>query len=197
MAKAPTSEPIRLENVRLSFPHIYKAHKFAEGQEPRFQATFLLDPAKEAHKALLAKVKAEIARLSKEAYGSEKLPPDVKACVGNGNNKTYDGYKDMVYISTSNTTRPVVVNRVKEPVAEGESQAPYAGCYVNATLTLWAQKNQWGKRINANLRAIQFVADGPAFGRPPVDADDEFEALPDDGSAPAGVNGITEDDLAF
>lgn len=198
MAKSFTTESIRLENVRLSFPVIYKPKAFSPGQEPRFQASFLLDPTNEGHKAILSKLKSEAMRIGKEAFGvthEGKLPPEVKVCIYNGNTKSYDGYKDMMVVSTSNTTRPTVVNRARQPVAEGEPQAPYAGCYVNATITLWTQNNQYGKRINANLRAIQFVQDGAAFGRAPVDAEDEFEPL--EGAAPAGANGTAAGDFDF
>jgi Protein of unknown function (DUF2815) len=194
MAKAITSEPIRLERVRLSFPNIYKPKVFQEGQTPRFQATALLDPSDESHKAQLAKLKAEMMRIAREGgvVGADgKILPEVKLCIGNGNTKSYDGYKDMVYVSMSNTVRPTVVNRAREPVGEGDAQAPYAGCYVNVTCSMWVQNNKFGKRINANLRAIQFVEDGPAFGRAPVDADAEFEALE------GGASGITDDDIAF
>ena len=40
--------------------------------------------------------------------------------------------------------------------------------------------NEFGKRINANLRAVQFVKDGEAFGVKPVDAEDEFDVLEGD-----------------
>ena len=44
----------------------------------------------------------------------------------------------------------------------------YSGCYVNIRIDLWAQDNQYGQRINAGLRGVQFYKDGDAFsaGRP-------------------------------
>ena len=185
MSKSITTEKILLPKVRLSFPHLYTPKAFAPGQDPRFQATFLLDPANAEHKPVIDKIKSEIGRIQKEAG----LSGDVKYCMGNGHKKAYEGYAGMVYLSTSNTVRPTVVNRAKAPVAEGDRQAPYAGCYVNATVTLWTQKNQYGQRVNANLRAVQFVKDGAGFGRAPVDADEEFEALE------AGAPGAASDDF--
>lgn len=185
MPKSVTTEKIFLPKVRLSFPHIYTPKAFAPGQDPRFQATFLLDPANAEHKALITTLKTEIKRIEKEAG----LTGDVKYCLGSGDKKAYEGYAGMVYLSTSNTVRPTVVNRGKQPVSEGDRQAPYAGCYVNANVTLWTQKNQYGQRVNCNLRSIQFVEDGAGFGRAPVDADDEFEALE------AGAPGTASDDF--
>ncbi len=40
----------------------------------------------------------------------------------------------------------------------------YSGCYVNVQLNLWVQNNAHGKRVNAELLAVQFAEDGDAFG---------------------------------
>jgi len=59
---------------------------------------------------------------------------------------------------------------------------PYGGCYVNVSLDIWVQdpkgeKAKNGKRINATLRGIQFMADGDAFaGGAPADPE-EFDDL--------------------
>lgn len=74
--------------------------------------------------------------------------------------------------------RPHVVNRDGTPLTEADGK-PYAGCYVNATIEIWAQNNQWGNALRATLRSVQFVRDGEAFGGgepldenelPPLDA---------------------------
>jgi hypothetical protein len=53
MAKAPTSDIIKLKNVRLSFARLWKPKAFQEGQDPRFEATFLLDPSNAEHAATI------------------------------------------------------------------------------------------------------------------------------------------------
>jgi hypothetical protein len=55
----------------------------------------------------------------------------------------------------------------------------YAGCYVNAIITLWVQNNSYGKRVNAQLDGVQFAKDGEPFGAGGIDAD-EFDLLDDD-----------------
>ena len=64
----------------------------------------------------------------------------------------------------------------RSPLTEADGVI-YAGCYVNASIEFWAQDNNFGKRINAQLRGVQFNGDGDAFsaGRP-ADAD-EFEEV--------------------
>jgi hypothetical protein len=40
----------------------------------------------------------------------------------------------------------------------------YAGCYVNAIVDIWAQDNQFGKRINAKLLVVRKKKDGEPIG---------------------------------
>lgn len=53
---------------------------------------------------------------------------------------------------------------------------------MNASIELWAQDNkQFGKRINAQLRGVQFLRDGDAFAAGSPASEDEFEDLGDQG----------------
>ena len=83
-----------------------------------------------------------------------------------------------MYVSARSVKRPGVVDRDLSPLT-AEDGKPYAGCYVFATIRLWAQDNQWGKRINASLRNVQFIKDGEAFGEKPVAPDEDFTPVED------------------
>lgn len=181
MSKTNTPDPaiIKLENVRLSFPHLFKPHAMEEGQEPKFSATFLLD--NEKHAALIERIEKTIERIALDHW---KKKMSFKKCIRDGNEKAdLDGYGDgITFISAARKTRPAVVNRDVTPLTE-EDGVIYSGCYVNATVRLWVQDNKWGKRVNAELRAVQFVKDGESFGAGKVNAEEEFEAVssnPDD-----------------
>ena len=176
----PTSDIIKLANVRLSFPRLFRPRAFQPGQDPRFEATFLLDPSDKAHAASIKEIQ-DTAQAILEEHFNGKVPKGVVMCFGDADedDKEYDGYQGMFYISTSNKTKPTIVGRKLEELDE-QSGVPYAGCYVNTNLTLWVMDNQFGKRVNANLRIVQFVRDGEAFGVRPADAAEEFEVLDDD-----------------
>lgn len=173
-----TTDPaiIRLENVRLSFPHLFTAHAMEEGQEKKYGASFILDNDK--HDKLLDHMEQVIERLALDTF---KKKVHYKTCLRDGNEKpNMDGYGDgVMFITASRKTRPAVVDRIRDPLTE-EDGTIYAGCYVNATIRLWVQDNKWGKRVNAELRAVQFVKDGESFGAGPVNAEDEFDVLMDD-----------------
>jgi hypothetical protein len=164
---------IKLQNVRLSFPSLFKAKAVNDG-EPRFSCSLLLNKKEDAAQIdVLRKGCIEVAHLK---WGP-KLPKGLTYPVKDGSTKDYDGYTDKImFISASNQHRPSVVDRDLDPLAE-EDGKPYAGCYVNAVIRLWAQDNKWGKKINAQLCGVQFSTDGEAFGEKPFVAQEEFDAL--------------------
>ena len=71
----------------------------------------------------------------------------------------------------------MVINRDKTPITEDDNVV-YAGCYVNAIITLWAQNNSYGKRVNAQLDGVQFVRDGEPFGDGGISVD-QFDGFDD------------------
>lgn len=190
-----TSEKIALKNVRLSFARLFVPKAFGEGQKERYEAAFLLDPSDKAHAAIIKKIAATANELIGIKWdgeapaglecGFQHADGDTPVLLGEnklkwrGKPKTYDGYEGMFSISSANTTRPTIVDRDRTPLTEADGK-PYSGCYVNGSITLWVQDNQYGQRINANLRAVQFVADGEAFGVRPADAEEEFDVLDGD-----------------
>jgi hypothetical protein len=185
---------VKLQGVRLSFPDLFEAVQY-EGQGPfKYRASFLFEPNSDSHKALLAAMKevAEEAWKDKAKSILAKADDDSKLrFIIDGNKKEYDGYKDMLAISATRDQakgRPMVLNKKpKNPdgtpnfVTQTDGVV-YGGCYVNATVELWAQNNKYGKTIRAQLLAVQFVKDGDAFGGGSAKGSpDDFEDLSDTG----------------
>ena len=176
-----------LKNVRISYPSLFKPSAFGD-EPPKYSATFLIEKGSEMHKAL----KAEILRVATDAFGEKakdilvrqdagqrKLLKDGDTADGltqEGEPKT--GWAGHVAIKASSKLPPKVVNRKREPVSE-EDGIPYGGCYVNAQIDIWAQDNKFGRFINCKLLAVQFWADGEAFGSARADID-AFDAAEDD-----------------
>jgi hypothetical protein len=115
-----------------------------------------------------------------------------RLCLHDGVTKSqYAGFDGNLFVSANSDNRPSVFDRTKTPLAEADGK-PYAGCYVNASLDIWAQDHpQHGKRVNAQLRGVQFVKDGDAFAAGTAASEDEFEDLGDQGE-----DGDTTDPLA-
>jgi hypothetical protein len=172
---------INLANVRLAFPVLFEAKTVNGEGEPAFSASFLLDPTD--HKVLIGKINDAAETIGKEKWGA-KWPQVKKEMVAkdrlplhDGDAKSsYTGFEGMLYVSARNKTRPLVIDRDKSPLNQSDGR-PYAGCFVNASIELWAQDNNYGKRINASLRGVQFYKDGEAFAGGGAASEDEFEDL--------------------
>lgn len=182
---------LTLKNVRLSFPALWKA-KSINGGEAKFGASFLIDKEKDA--AQLDAVKNAMKEVAREQWPNG-IPKGVKFALRDGSEKDFDGYGDgVMFISSSSSHRVPVVAPDRTPLAE-EDGKPYAGCYVNASIRLWAQDNNFGKRVNAQLCGVQFVRDGESFGDKPFNPEEEFEDLSKSSTSTGnGAVGAPEDD---
>lgn len=164
---------ILLPNVRLSFPSLFEKASF-DGQLGKYEATFLIP---KTDIAIVARIREAIEGAMTDKYRGKKVSiPEHKWCFQDGDLKDYDGYADHWSFKASNARRPTIVNRDKSPIIESD-EVIYAGCYVNASVEIWIQDNNYGKRVNANLHGVQFVRDGDTFGAGDIDALDDFDEL--------------------
>lgn len=202
--------------VRLAFVYIFQKRpgmKQDNGKEgtPKFEVTPIIKPGGENER----KLKEAIEAVAKEKYGEKmvddgdgnKVPnwknvlknlDEDRRGLRNGNQKRtqggdiYDGFEGMRYITARTTKRPGVFDLDRTPLVE-EDGKPYAGCYGNVNLDVWALKKQGVKPcIVAELLGVQFVEDGDAFGggAAPAKADDfdDLSAGEDDGSTKETAN---------
>lgn len=177
---------IQLRNVRLAFPELWSAKQVNGEGDPAFSAVFLLPrdhpQIKEIQAAIeevgKAKWKDQWPNVKKQLQASDKL------VLHDGDTKAqYAGYEGNWFINSRAQAekRPLIIDRDKTPLIAADGR-PYAGCYVNASIEIWAQSNGYGKRVNASLRAVQFVRDGESFGGGTPASADEFDNLADQGS---------------
>jgi len=168
-----------LQNVRLSFADLYEAKSKFDG-DPKFSALFLIDPKTDHGKKNLQNFRTVVRQLEKDKLKGIELPLD-KLPIKEGNddegNGKYDGWQDMMVITASSKKRPVIINAAKQPVHEGDPQAPFSGCFVDVGLDVWCMDNQWGKRCVCSLEAVRFRADGQPFTSSVIDVANDFEDI--------------------
>lgn len=180
MSKNPTPiGRILVKDVRLAFPNLFEPTTVNGEGKPRFSATLILPPDHPQLQEIKDKqdVVAQAKWGAKAAAIVKGLDKQDKLALHDGDTKVkYDGFAGNFFISSSaqDNAPPTVIDRDRSPLS-ARSGRPYPGCYVNASIELWAQDNGYGQRINAQLRGIQFYRDGDSFsaGRPAES--DEFE----------------------
>ena len=170
---------VMLKNVKLAFANAVFEARGVNGGPEAFSVTSILPTdhpqIKEIEEATdqvgQDKWRDKWEGIKKQLTAQSKLPlkdGDMKA--------QYEGFAGNLFISSRSSTRPVVVDGDKTPLVEADGKI-YSGCVANVAIEIWAQDNQYGKRINTKLRGIQFVEHGDAFGSGAAMNDDEFEVV--------------------
>ncbi len=173
------SDPILLKNVRLSFPHLFKARAANENAEAKYSAVLLINP-KENQDAL-KEIKKAIITVAEEEWGEDWQDKNLKLPVRDGNEKKqYDGYPGMKFITAKSNQRPVCLRQDKSAVVEDDNLF-YPGCRVNASVHAFSWSHPTGgKGVSFSLRGVQFVRDDENLGGGRVDVDTEFEDISED-----------------
>lgn len=173
---------VKLTNVRLSFPELFTPVQFQGKGDFKYEATFLIP----AGCALMKTVDEAIDAVAKEKWGAksaiymEEIRLDKKGCcwIDGKRKPDLDGYEGHWALSAKRREQkgPVLVLDANKTPLTVRSGKPYAGCYVNATVDIYAQDND-GKAMRCELLAVQFARDGDAFGGGAAPNPDEFEDL--------------------
>lgn len=190
---------IKLIDVRASYLHIWHPYAKKETDKPAFSGAFLIPLA--TRRSDIATVRNFGFAMCKTAYKLDKLP-DPQMFIRNGSGTGKDGYEGHWFVQAraQPANRPRVFGQRKEVLVEADG-IPYSGCQVNVVFKPWALKNvqDYGKRICAELLAIQYVAPGQPFGRGAADRndlEDQFDDVVEEGMVSSG-DGLDDDDIPF
>ncbi len=173
---------VKLQDVRISFCQSLFEPEQYQGKGPfRHSATFLIEPGSANDKAICAAILAAAAEKwpkKAQAMVDGMKGNSNKFCYQNGDLKDYDGYQGMMYIAShrkQSDGQPLVIDRNKAPLT-ATSGKPYGGCYVNATIDIYAQDGE-NSGIRAGLLAVQFLKDGDSFGGASKGKADDFDDM--------------------
>lgn len=171
---------IKLKNVRIAFcQNLFEAGSIDVNSKPAFSATFILQKDDPQNSAIVEVIKTVAQSQWKTNWEKELKAINAagKLCYRDGDTKAqYDGFEGNMYISARSYVAPKVFNKDRS-LLTAKDGLPYAGCYVNALVDIWAQDNNFGKRINCALTGIQFCADGDAFSGSRPATENDFDDL--------------------
>ena len=204
------SDIIFLSNVRLSFPHLAEPQRNVNevtGKERiSYNCEFIMPQDHAGFQQFMQRYGAMALEKWKEHAQTVMgmIQNDRKTrCFGKGeekiNKKTfapYDGYAGNVFITAGRDSQPQMIQADGTPVPTSNTmayqqlaRAMYGGCRVNAAVKPWLQDNKHGRGIRCDFVAIQFAADGEAFGAGATDVTPMFGAV---AAAPAAaMPGVT------
>lgn len=181
-----------IPEARISFEVLGKPERYQDKPEnkARWGSTFLVPQGS----AIAKQVDALIVEVATAKWGAKakKILDDVltdkKATAWiSGDKKEYDGYAGMMALTAyryEDKGRPIVMDNDTTPIYktdgslyEGKGGRIYSGCYVRAKVDFYAQDNSNGKGIRAELKVVQRLKNGDAFGGGTPPSADGFEAI--------------------
>lgn len=176
MAKAESNLNIEiyLEDVRLSYPHLFEPTQFKRkgkadtSSKPRFTASFLLD--KKKHKKTIEEIEDAIDDVIEAKWG--KKPPkfeEKNICLSDGDESDKDEQAGCMVLKAAAPEKspPKIFLRDMSPAEERDGK-PYGGCYVNALVRIYAY-DEWSDQVNASLEIVQYYRKGEPFGKGAAD----------------------------
>ena len=174
------SEKIVLENVRLSFEHIFKPDAIGES-EPKYSASWIIPKNDPQAK----KVMEALAKALDEKFPGKRKPGG--AWPSNFHNPLVDGdeladerpeYAGCYVLKSASKNRPKVYDRRKNPIT-AEDEIIYSGCFCNVSLAAQGfEFEKLKKGVTVYLNGVQFFANGERLSG--YDASGDFDDLGDD-----------------
>lgn len=178
-----TNGMIRVDNVVASYPHVDAPYAGEDGGVPKYSVQGIGN--KETHAEVISLVRDEMKRILAE---KKMTIPGGKLFMKDGD-KYFEGKDECMdaYIFTAREeTRPTLrdaAGRKLDPKDDMDKikELFYGGAVVSILINPWVQDNKFGKRINANLKAVRFVKDGTPFGEARVDDEDAWDDIEEEG----------------
>lgn len=173
-----------IRDVRVSFPHFDKPWaKNPEKDTPKYNCVGLLNKVKhKLAKRVLDELIAEKVKGLKLKSMSEK-----DRCLRDGD---AEGAKEehagswTLNCSSPADRPPSVRGKDTRVIPQNKIRSTILpGYQVDLLLKLWPQDNEWGKKVNCDLIAVQFKREDETLGEDRIgedDIDDTFDAVEDD-----------------
>jgi hypothetical protein len=183
---------IRIDNLRLSYAHLATPYASTNKDGTKGKAKFSVTgiASKKTHK----EAKDQLVKMIDAILAEHKVKaiPSANKFVRNGDDAGKDEYVGAWTIKASEDKRPSCRDRKGQTIdREDVADAIQSGFWGNILIRPWWQDNDFGKKVNANLLAVQLVKEDEPFGEGRIseeDIDETFESVDDDDDA-----GFTDD----
>lgn len=193
---------VKLKNARIAFiDDLFEPGQYEGKGDFRHTATFIIEPGSENDKAIQAAIDAEAKGVwakKADAMLEDMRGNKNKYCyIKNKKDKTgevYEGFEDRFALSAVRKAKdgaPLFLHKFKDSDTgkpqrlTGKEGTIYAGCYVNASVEIWAQSGTYSG-IRCGLLVVQYHAPGDSFGGASRPTDEDYD----------GIDAPKEDDLA-
>ena len=189
---------ILVRNVRFSYPHVDEPWAKKPEEKKKFSVVGLLP--KSTHRAAKDLIKGEMDRILTENKQNPKVFKKDAKFLRDGNDAGKEEYVDHYTVNASEDRRPQVRGpdnkKITDPAKIREAVQP--GFWGDILIRPWWQNNDWGKRVNAGLTALQVKRRDETFGEGGIsdeDLDETFEAADEEDQDYGGFDADDDDEL--
>ena len=189
---------VKLKNVRASYPDLFEARPF-DDSNPNSDRSYKIDIRIPKTDTLQIKAITDtMIAATKEQY-ADKAAAMYKMFKADSKNFPLKDGDEFLNKQGEPVAPGFYILRAKRKEADGapgvfdnkagpdgkpakltaESGRIYAGCYVNASVDIWAQKGKY-QGVRCTLLGVQFAKDGEAFSGSRPASSDDFESLVDE-----------------
>lgn len=182
---------ITINDVRMSYTHLFKPHLKPRQQEAKFSVTVLVPKSNVHAKSLIDQAVAQAIEAGVTAKWNNVRPPQPALCVYDGDGpRPSDGAPFgeecrgcWVFTATSKADRPpFVVDNMVQPIIDPTQV--YSGMWGNVNVNFFAYLNNGKKGIGCALNGVQKIRDGePLSGH--VTAQEAFQPVTVAASSPS------------
>lgn len=180
---------IYFRHVRASYPHLDKPWSMSEKSEKKYQIMGLIPKTPEYDESVAA-----LNEYIDNFLAERRLQPlpQSRKFLRHGEETGKPEMMGHWTLSAAERKEPRLIGRHIDPRTGSFEVIPpseadkvfYGGCWVSILFRVWYQEHQeGGRRVNANLDAVQFIRNDTVFGRSRITddiIDDTFEEVPDD-----------------
>lgn len=183
-ASTPSATKVVTGKVRLSYVHVFEPFSNNPDQEAKYSCVLLIPKSDKATIKKLRDAQQAALEAGKAKTFSGSIPKNWKDTIHDGDedadlekNPEYEG---CLYMSVTSKTKPGVVDQKLNEIID--STEVYSGCYARVSINAFAFNTQGNKGVSFGLNHVQKMADGDFLGGRSR-AEDDFDALDDDGDA--------------
>ena len=160
------SVSLRLDNVIITYPHLFEKHAAPGSTTEKYSAEFILDPVK--NKAAIDKVQAGVLEVAREAGKADKIKTFKFPVLRSGDQENAERERmdrsprpeltGKVFIRASDPNfAPAVVDRNRQPIGESQRSMIFGGCVVNAFIDLYYSAGGANPGVFVGLKGVQLV----------------------------------------
>ena len=169
----PEYKKITTPPFRISFPEVFKAKAFEEGQDPKFSCMMCFPK----DTTDMSELKAEIKRVAQEKWG-KKRPKKFMQPIKDGADLDLDGMENFWTVRASSNRKPGIVDKNLNLITEEEAEEVYAGAWFRATINAFVFDRQTNKGVSFGLNNLQKIKDDESFVGS-VKPQDDFDEIED------------------